>query len=155
VVFVAQFTSRRTPVVAKRGQSQFAAQMEGYAHGWRALARTVRHVIVIRDNPWRPFGTAACLRLARARRIPPGPACAAARSRVLPPDPAATAALQMRSPRVELADLTRFMCEPLVCLPVVGGALVNKDATHLTRTFATTLGPYLLRRVDHLMRHWR
>jgi hypothetical protein len=154
VVFLAQYTSRRTPVVARRGQSQFAAPMDGYARAWRALPRTVTHIVVIRDNPWSTFGTPDCLRRAKARRLQPGPACAVARSRVLLPDPAATAATGLHSPRVEVADLTRFMCEPLVCLPVVGGALVNKDATHLTTEFATTLGPYLLRRVDHLMRAW-
>jgi hypothetical protein len=154
VVFVAQYTSRVTPVVAGSGQSQFAAQMDGYERAWRALPPTVAHIVVIRDNPWSTFGTPACLRRARAQRLPPGPACAVPRSRVLLPDPAATAAIHMRSARVQVADLTSFMCEPSVCLPVVGGALVNKDATHLTRTFATTLGPYLLRRVNRLMRGW-
>jgi hypothetical protein len=36
-------------------------------------------------------------------------------------------------------------------LPVVGGAVVLKDETHLTTTFAATLGPYLVRRVDRLL----
>jgi hypothetical protein len=56
---------------------------------------------------------------------------------------------------VQIADLTRFMCDVRLCYPVLGGVLVNKDATHLTTRFATTLGPYLLRRVDGLMRSWR
>jgi hypothetical protein len=34
---------------------------------------------------------------------------------------------------------------------VIGGALVRKDNTHLTSTFATTLGPYLLRAVSRFV----
>jgi len=37
------------------------------------------------------------------------------------------------------------MCTPSLCPPVIGGALVLKDGDHLTRTFSTTLGPYVLR----------
>jgi hypothetical protein len=48
---------------------------------------------------------------------------------------------------VQVIDLTHFMCGRRRCFPVVGGALVHKDPTHLTRVFATTLGPYLLRRL--------
>ncbi len=35
------------------------------------------------------------------------------------------------------------MCSTRLCFPVVGGALVYKDATHLTAVFAKTLSPYL------------
>jgi hypothetical protein len=52
-----------------------------------------------------------------------------------------------RPRRVDLIDLTHFMCSRTRCFPVVGGALVHKDVTHLTRVFARTLGPYLLRRL--------
>ena len=44
-------------------------------------------------------------------------------------------------------NLTPFMCGRAKCFPVVGGALVHKDVTHLTRAFARTLGPFLLRRL--------
>ena len=54
-----------------------------------------------------------------------------------------------------MAGLTSFMCGPRTCPPVVGGALVLKDTNHLSLTFATTLGPYLLRRVDALSAGWK
>jgi hypothetical protein len=38
---------------------------------------------------------------------------------------------------------------------VIGGALVWKDPTHITLTFGTTLGPFLLRAVNRLARSWR
>jgi hypothetical protein len=37
---------------------------------------------------------------------------------------------------------------------VVGGALVDKDRTHLATGFSTTLGPYLLRRFTALSAAW-
>jgi hypothetical protein len=54
-----------------------------------------------------------------------------------------------------VADLSSFMCGPRECRPVIGGALVLKDAGHLTLAFATSLGPYLLRRVNALSAGWK
>ena len=54
-------------------------------------------------------------------------------------------------------DLTPFFCDQRSCYPVVGGVLVHKDINHLTRHFAETLGPYLLRAVVGsycLASHW-
>jgi SGNH domain (fused to AT3 domains) len=155
VLFVAQYTSRVTPVLARPGQTQFEAQADGYARAWRSLPATVRHVVVIRDNPQIRTRTFPCVLRARARKVSPGKACAMRRAAVLRPDPAAVAARRMHSPRVRIADLSRFMCGRRLCYPVVGGVLVNKDPTHLTTLFATSLGPYLLRRVDQLVRSWR
>jgi hypothetical protein len=45
--------------------------------------------------------------------------------------------------QIQVVDLTRYMCDGARCYPVVGGVLVHKDRGHLTRTFATTLAPYL------------
>jgi hypothetical protein len=47
-----------------------------------------------------------------------------------------------------VVDLTPLMCSRRRCFPVVGGALVHKDTTHLTEVFAATLGPFLLRAVS-------
>ena len=55
-------------------------------------------------------------------------------------DPAMTAAARLDSPRVASVDLTRFFCGAR-CYPVVGGALVLRDSTHMTGAFSGTLGP--------------
>ena len=68
-------------------------------------------------------------------------------------DPAEPAALASDPRRVQLIDMTRFMCSSRLCMPVIGGALVHKDQTHLTRVFATTLGPYLLRHIERAAKH--
>jgi hypothetical protein len=82
------------------------------------------------------------LRLAH-RRI--GYRCAQRRAEDLPPDPAAVAARSWRGGRVRVVDLTRQMCTARLCPAVIGGVLVRKDGTHLTRLFSTTLGPFVLR----------
>jgi len=65
------------------------------------------------------------------------------------------AAEQLHSRRVQVIDLTRFFCDFQLCYPVVGGALVYRNPDHLTATFATTAGPYLLQSLGQLMKTWR
>jgi SGNH domain (fused to AT3 domains) len=154
-VFLAQYTSRSVPVRARPGESQQAAQVAGYRSAWAALPRSVAHIVVIRDNPQIGRGTFGCIRHAMTLHEDAGRACARPRSVALRPDPAAIAVAQLHSRRVRLADFTRLMCSARLCYPVVGGALVNKDATHLTRVFATSLAPFLLRRVERLVPDWR
>jgi len=50
--------------------------------------------------------------------------------------------------------MTRYLCGARYCRPVIGGVLVYKDIHHLTRTYATTLGRYLQRKVDRLELSW-
>ncbi len=145
-VFVAQH--RGGKVVTAAGATNTRTQIDGYTRAWRAMPATVKQIFVIRDTPRGTSRSADCIARAVARRTPPGPACALPRSSVLRPDPAVAAARQMASPRVRLVDMTRYMCTARACPPVIGGALVHKDADHLTQTFATSLAPYMLRRVD-------
>jgi hypothetical protein len=137
------------------GQDPFAAKVAGYTNAWNALPKSVKHIIVIRDPPFNAITTTACIERAMSHRQRAGLKCALPRSTALVPDPVAAAADQLRSPRVQVVDLTPFMCDSQLCYPVVGGALVHKDSGHLTRVFATTLGPFLLRDVDRLRAFWR
>ena len=81
-------------------------------------------------------------KLLRAHR-PIGWSCAQPRALNLPPDPEAQAASGF--PHARVLDLSALMCNAQRCPAVIGGVLVRKDGTHLTRTFATTLGPFVLR----------
>jgi len=109
-------------------------------------------VIVLRDTPPVRLTTAGCVERAMAARRPAATVCALPRSRSVIADPVAAAARRFRSDRVRLADLTRFICDASRCYPVVGGALVHKDRSHMTTVFARTLWPYLDRRVERLLR---
>jgi peptidoglycan/LPS O-acetylase OafA/YrhL len=146
-VFVAQLTGG-SGVVPTRGRSEFATALAGYAAAWRSLPSSVEHIVVIRDTPKVHGNTDTCVERAMARHAVAGLACAVPRKTALDADPAFSAARRMRSGRVRAVDLTRFFCDRRRCYPVIGGALVFKDPTHLTGVFATTLAPYLLRAID-------
>jgi hypothetical protein len=100
----------------------------------------------LRDIPATTLRSMDCVdgRLRRHRRL--RGACGAPRSRVLTADPGAAAAVGR--PRVHAIDLTRFFCSRATCYPVIGGAYVYKDESHMNAAFGVTLGPYLLRALD-------
>jgi peptidoglycan/LPS O-acetylase OafA/YrhL len=143
-VFVAQL-SGGSGVIERRGQSQHAAQLEGYRRAWAALPPTVTRIVVIRDTPKVDGDTAACVQRAMDARRPAGRACAVPRRGAIDPDLAAEAAARLRSPRVVTLDLNRFLCDARRCYPVIGGALVYKDTTHLLEPFMRSLTPYFQR----------
>jgi hypothetical protein len=132
------------------GADAFGAKAAGYAAAWRTLPRTVRHIVVIRDNPVIESDTLACVRRAIAGRRPAGPACAVGRSHALKPDPEVAAARLAGSTRIQVVDLSRMFCGEAACFPVIGGVLVYKDTDHITSQFSTTLGPFLVRQVERL-----
>jgi hypothetical protein len=139
-------------VVGANGR-HYSAHVVGYAEALKRLPPSVERIISIRDVPRNSHNSMECVARAIRRRIAAGPKCALPRSFALKPDPATPAARRSDPRRVQLIDMTRFMCSERMCLPVIGGALVHKDTTHLTRVFATTLGPYLLRHVDRAIAH--
>jgi hypothetical protein len=127
-------------------RTSFQAEVAGFVAQWRALPDSVDRVVVVRDWPTfqgRYHRTVACLKTAQAERREPGPACARRRSETLRRDAAVVASRADVGRDVEIVDLTRFFCTRRRCLPVVGGALIYTDGQHLTRAFATSLGPYL------------
>jgi hypothetical protein len=147
VFVVAHFDSG---IVVKDPRNQFTAKMAGYVRAWSALPASVKRVIVIRDTPKSTPDTLNCVRAAMAKHKNAGQTCALARAQALDRDAAASAAARARSKRVKLIDMTSFFCSAKQCFPVVGGALVYKDISHLTDVFASSLGPYLLRKVRAL-----
>lgn len=143
-----------TPIVPP-GHSRLALQVGGYIAAWSALPASVKHIVVIRDNPYTHGDVLACVEGAMAKHEAAGPHCAVPRRLALKPDPAAIAAEQLGSPRVQVIDLTQYFCDAKLCYPVIGGSLVYRDSTHLTRVYAATVGPFLLREVRKLMASWR
>lgn len=147
-------SSHPAPVVRRGGQSLASAQIAGYIGAWRSLPSSVKHIVVIRDIPYMHENTLACIEAAIRKREDAGVACAVPRAAALRPDPEVQAAEKMHSPRVQVIDLTKFFCGARLCYPVVGGALVYRDADHLTRVFAATVGPFLLHSLGKLMASW-
>jgi SGNH domain (fused to AT3 domains) len=119
------------------GQTGYQARVEGYRARFAALSQTV---VVIRDDPRELTATKDCVRRRMARRQSLVRACGVPRRTAIRPDPAIAAA---RATGRGTIDLTRQFCDARRCYPVIGGALVHKDADHLTQVFARTLGPFL------------
>ena len=52
-------------------------------------------------------------------------------------------ALATPEPGVTMVDLDDAICPTTSCAPVIGGVLVYRDLTHLTKTYVLTLAPRL------------
>ena len=148
-VFVAGLTGG-SGVVPEDGLSTFATSRRGYERAWSLLPATVKTIVVVRDTPKFHMRTNRCVQRAVDRGREPGTACARPRREAMDADPAIAAALRLRSSRLKTVDLTQYFCDRRRCFPVVGGALVLRDNTHVTGTFSATLGPYLQRALDAL-----
>ena len=140
--------------VVRRGVNKFQAVVDGYRRAWAAFPSTVRHIVVIRDTPKVRGDTDTCIQRALARHQKAGLVCAVPRSESLDAAPAAAAAQRDRTGRVQLIDMTSFICDARLCYPVIGGALVFKDQNHITLEYGETLAPYLRRKVDALKTSW-
>ncbi len=152
VLFVSGLSN--SPFIRPAGQPNFAAAVAGFQKIWREVPATVKHIIVIRDTPRFGDHNLLCIRRAIEAHQDAGTVCAVERSVALPVDPEADAAERLHSPRVQVIDADREMCDEQRCYPVIGGALVLKDRTHLTRAFAATLAPDALAQVNALARKW-
>ncbi len=152
--FVANITGGN--VFVPPGRTMAEAKVNGYQRAWASLPASIKRIVVLRDTPKVHSDTLDCVDRTAAEGKAPGPACAVRRKVALVPDPAATAARRLGPARAQVVDMTRFICTPGGrCDAVIGGVLVFKDVHHLTRVFATTLGPYLLQAVRRLERSWR
>ena len=137
----------KATVLTRPGESPHEVAKAGYRAAIRAILRRASRVVVIRDVPSSRRRQLPCIAGALSAGREPGPACALPRADVVAADALAAAAASLRSSHVRLVDLTPHFCDEQRCYPVIGGALVQRDETHLTPVFATTLGPYILRAV--------
>ena len=141
-IFVAQSSG------TGKDPSNFREQVAGYKAGFEKLPPSIKHIVVLRDNPRAAADTLDCVERAVSSSEPAGPACARKRSEALIPDPAAVAARELNRPNIGVVDLTPFYCSSSLCYEVVGGVLVHSDEHHVTELWSRTLAPYLLRALD-------
>ena len=117
---------------------------EGARAALRSLPKNIRRIYVMRATPETFGAESPCVsRRLRAKRTI-GSTCALPRATKLLPDPQTRAA----GGRVKVLDFTAYFCDASKCPSVIGGVLVRKDGSHLTRAFAGTLGPFVLRAVS-------
>jgi hypothetical protein len=130
-------------VIVPAGGDEHQVAVDGYREALASLPPSVTRVVVVRDTPRSSTSTFDCVRQAIKAHQPLTDACSLPRGDVLPPDPGVEAAQQLGAPRFAVIDLSDFFCDPDRCFPVIGGALVYKDISHMTTVFGTSLGPYL------------
>lgn len=153
-VFVSAHLASAIP--SEKGETAAHARRAGYRSAWRQLLRgSVRHIVVFRDTPRNSPKTISCVQQAVADHVRlPGRACALKRSYALRPDPLVDTAMALKTPEIQVINLTNLMCDHQRCHPVVGGVLTLRDTTHMTTTFSASLGPYLLGEVRRISAHW-
>jgi hypothetical protein len=150
-VFLSQLNS--TPVTGKSGAAAATLRINAYKRAWtKLLPKTVKHVVVIADSPDPRDDVLDCLATTPAD---PAVDCATPRTQALGADVGGLAVKALHSRRYEFVDLTPYFCDATICPPVIGGALVPRDVLgHITPAFSTSLGPFLLRRLQTLMKGW-
>lgn len=131
-------------VIANYGTAPLIDQHSGYASAWESalgstLDRLIPRTVVIADTPDFHETVPVCLSANLDNTAP----CTKSRDEVLtsPSRMAEVAATSSRS--IALIDLTRYICGPEECPPIIGNTLVYRDAHHLTATFSKLLAGVL------------
>jgi hypothetical protein len=140
-------TSQRNvrSIVGHEGADRARTLEAGYRHYLERLTSSGAKVLVIRDTPF-PSTTIPDIPTCVASHLDDQDACSGPASRWIPTDPLAAAARQVDGASV--VDLNRYICAPDHCFGVNGGIVTYHDGSHLTETYARSLGPFLAAAVD-------
>ena len=128
--------------------------LSGYRAALKRWTRTGTDVLVLRDTPT-PAMTLDSVPECLAEHPDDLLSCAGPRSVWVPRDPLVQAAKESGNAHVSTADLTDYLCRDTSCPAAVGGVPVYLDASHLTRTYARTLTPYLAPHVERAVQRAR
>ena len=129
--------------VTALGQDGYSSSLPVYEQGYESVLRTLsaahQRVLAIRDTPAPGFPIPDCL----AAHAGDYAQCDGTLAAWLPPDPLVKAVRAVHDPRITSTAMTPYLCESQRCQAVVGGVPVYFDGSHLSSTYARTLGPFL------------
>ena len=138
-----------TGILPQNGAAGAESREDGVAglvEVWSALQSADVPVFALLDNPRAPTGydPYTCL----VDNADNATACAFERVRGIensgaPAQVAAAALVEGAT----VVDLTDYLCPQQVCAPVIGNVIVYRDGTHITNTYAKSLGPVLAQRL--------
>lgn len=134
-IIVSQSSTK--PYQVPDGADPIDYRVDGFVSAWAAATDEGVPVFVVRDNPVFPLEFTECAYERNSTET-----CSVRRTQALEEDAAAEAVSEVDE--AHLIDLSDFFCDR-ECPAVIGGAVVARDAGHLTRTFARTLTPYIER----------
>jgi len=115
---------------------------EGTVREVRTLLDAGLDVAAIKHTPWRLEDPPNCLSRPGATVAD----CSGTREQVILEGPLVLAARM--EPRLRLLDFDDAFCKGDACPVVIGNVVVNRDVNHLTATFARSLAPALLARIE-------
>jgi peptidoglycan/LPS O-acetylase OafA/YrhL len=119
------------------GAAAAEAMESGYVETLERIDRAGLRTAVIRDTPASASDVPSCV----SEDLEDLAACAF--PRVRDPDKEYDVRAAEEAPSAHLIDLTAEICPGEVCRAVIGNALVYRDKSHLTATFARTLSPWI------------
>jgi peptidoglycan/LPS O-acetylase OafA/YrhL len=128
--------------VGKSYVDSYADWLAGYRQVIAGWARAGSNVLVIHDTAT-PGATLRSVPDCLAQHPDKISVCAGPRRLWVPRDPLAQAAREAHREDISVVDLNDHLCDRVTCPPVVGGVTVYSDASHMTKTFASSLAPYL------------
>lgn len=114
---------------------------------WDVAGRAGVPVVAIVDNPLRMDAPTTCLSGKDVKSLTPR-TCAARRTAVLGSRFEPTRKAARKAVNARALDLTDFFCGPTWCPAAVGGITIYRDISHMTKTYAATLAPYFIKRLE-------
>jgi hypothetical protein len=143
-----------TAIDAQTGETTEAAMTDGLVRVWNRLEQSGVHVVALLDNPSPTdveIGDGEVYKCV-AERLDKLSECAFDRAAGIAASgsPALRAAAE-KVPAADVLDMTDIFCNDRVCPPVIGGALVYRQGSHITNTYALTAVPVLTDRLIPLL----
>ena len=123
---------------------------DGLVKVWKEINNSGVPVLVIKDSPRPVKSVVLCI---KKNKFDNYVACQNTKKSALLYDPQPAAVSKLNSRLTTLADFTNVYCGATKCDAVIGGVIVNRDANHLTNTFARTLAPYIEQEINELLKN--
>ena len=116
---------------------------EGYAKELKGLGESGAQVVVLKDTPYMAFDVPQCLGGTSG-----GSGCPLDRATALDANYDPLWAAVGEVPGVSGVDLTDVLCDAKTCYSVTGDVIIFRDRHHFTATFARSMAPALLDRIE-------
>jgi peptidoglycan/LPS O-acetylase OafA/YrhL len=129
-----------TPPYRQPGQSAADATVQGLVAAWKPVVDAGVPVLAIQDFPEPPRTGFACVE-AEGLASPDG--CALPRATMTQAFDGSKEAAAALGKGVRLIDLNDLLCKPATCSQIIGHVVVYRPDGHLTKTYVSTLVPYL------------
>lgn len=139
-------TAVRAAGASMREDEEFAAAR---AKAWAPVIEAGVEVVVVADNPRVPDEMVDCISTA-ADLVSARDACVMPLAQLEEPRDTGVIAAELE-PRAHLIETADLYCDSSGCPMIVGDAAVYRDQHHLTATYATTVAPYLVTRIEEAL----